>query len=44
MKFTTPDYYSNNSDHIKVQKGTAVNSLLFPMRKHLDQLLQEEEL
>lgn len=42
-KFTTPNFYSQHCDNIKVQRGSNVNSLLFPMRKLLDEELREEE-
>jgi hypothetical protein len=42
-KFTTPGYFASYSDNIKVQGGSIVNSLLFPMRELLDAELQQEE-
>ncbi len=36
-KFTTPSYYANLSDGIKSQRSGTVHSLLFPLRRLLDQ-------
>ena len=41
-KFTTPNYFATYSDNIRVQRGGAVNSLLFPMRQLLDQEVRAE--